>query len=709
MGALRDRRVNFRVAQVNFSRGEIAPHLYGRFDVDAWQSGLKTATNVFVLKYGGVAKRPGMQFVAEVIDATAENRLMPFQFSLTQAYALEWGDLYMSPCAAGGRVLSGGLPYSCVTPYAAADLAELDYEQTTDTVFLAHLDYAPAKLLRASHTSWSVATVTFGPAIAAPTGLSVSASTPNTDAPNSGASYFPLNQSYVVTAVNDDTGEESRASSSQTVTNDLTLKRNYNSLTWSAVTGASRYNVYKADDSQFYGYIGTTESLTFKDTNIGPALDKAPPQAFNPFPGAGDYPSSVTLFSQRSFWGRTSNVPHGVWASRVGVSQLENMDRSRPLRADDSLSFAIMGAKVCAVNHFAPTTSLIALTSDAIFNVNGDGSGGAIAANSAPSVRRQSGRSASRLKPIIVDNVIFATPAAGSAVRTIGYDFSIDGLKSNDVTIFSPHFLEQHSIRSWCYAQEPRSLIWAARDDGKLLCFTWEQEQNVWGWTICETDGLVLEVCSIFEDGEDRVYLIVERVIDGVTKRFVERMASHWWTDVSDCCYLDASVQATVGSPQSTFTGLDHLNGRTDIAGMVDGIVVTGLTVSGGSVTLPDTVPPGTKAVFGIPYTVDVETLPYRASSKYDGLNVGRSHNIGMAVLTLKDSRQIKAGIDADHLFPVKSRMTEAYGSADQVMNGEWIVNMDNKVKDTASVHIQQTAPTPFTLLGVAFDPITNG
>ncbi|MFK5108688.1 hypothetical protein ACI394_29620, partial [Klebsiella pneumoniae] len=82
----------------------------------------------------------------------------------------------------------------------------------------------------------------------------------------------------------------------------------------------------------------------------------------------------------------------------------------------------------------------------------------------------------------------------------------------------------------------------AARDDGALLCFTWEQEQNVWGWTLCETDGRVLSVCSITEAGEDRVYLIVERVIAGQTRRFVERMASHAWSDSAECCFVDCAV-----------------------------------------------------------------------------------------------------------------------------------------------------------------------
>src|SRR5436190_1273058 len=83
----------------------------------------------------------------------------------------------------------------------------------------------------------------------------------NTDSANSGNAYFPQPASYVVTAVDDVSGQESRASASSSATNDLTLKRNFNSITWTGVTGATRYRVYKADNTQDYGYIGSTASI----------------------------------------------------------------------------------------------------------------------------------------------------------------------------------------------------------------------------------------------------------------------------------------------------------------------------------------------------------------------------------------------------------------------------------------------------------------
>lgn len=105
----------FRTAQANFCRGELGPQLYGRFDVDAWGTALRRARNVIVLKYGGLSKRPGTQLVAEVLDASQPVRLVPFQFSLDQTYALEMGQGYLSPCAMGGRLLEEELAITAIS------------------------------------------------------------------------------------------------------------------------------------------------------------------------------------------------------------------------------------------------------------------------------------------------------------------------------------------------------------------------------------------------------------------------------------------------------------------------------------------------------------------------------------------------------------------------------------------------------------------
>jgi len=110
----------YRAALSNFSKGEIAPELLGRFDVSAYSSALRRARNVLVLKYGGVTKRPGTRLVAEVYDASEPVRLVPFQFSIDQAYALELGQGYMRPAAMGGMVTNEELEITAITNAANA-------------------------------------------------------------------------------------------------------------------------------------------------------------------------------------------------------------------------------------------------------------------------------------------------------------------------------------------------------------------------------------------------------------------------------------------------------------------------------------------------------------------------------------------------------------------------------------------------------------
>jgi hypothetical protein len=594
--------------------------------------------------------------------------------------------------------------YQAGSPYNGAELSDIDYEQTADTLYLAHLNHPPTKLVRSGNTSWAFRQVAFGPVLAAPATCTIAATVADTDAANNGLNYFPQIARYCVTAVNDNTGEESRASPGASATNDLTLKKNTNALAWSAVSGATRYNVYKAGNTQFFGYIGTTTATSFVDDNIGPAYDQAPPLANNPFATAGNYPSTVTLFQQRAIWARSQNVPHGIWASKSAL--IENMDYSTPLRGDDSMSFAIMAGRVNSVNQLTSTTSLLALTSDSVFDILGSGNGGPLDGATPPLIQRQVGRGSSRLPPLVVDNVVFYVPSIGTSVRSLSYDFAINGLRANDITIFSPHFFAGHTIVSWCYSQEPRSLIWAVRDDGVLLCFAWEQEQNIWGWTLCDTAGKVQSVCSITEDGEDRVYLIVERTVAGQTRWFVERMASHRWDDLTDCCFLDCAVSASFATPQTSFTGLWHLEGQTDVAGLVDGVPVTGLTVANGTITLPPSIGAGSVVSFGLPYAVDVETLPLRINVPGSGSNLGKVQNPARAVLTLSETGPINAGIGSADLFPVVAPEGDP-GTA--LFDGTCLVSMDNTVRTECTVWINQTLPLPFTLLGVAVDPVIGG
>jgi hypothetical protein len=587
------------------------------------------------------------------------------------------------------------------TPYNGAELDELDYEQSSDVMYLAHIDHAPSKLLRYAHDNWQFVQVAFGPAINAPTGLTATATSPNVDADNDGAAYFPQPATYAVTAINEATGKESRASDGAAVTNDLTLKRNFNSMSWTAVTGATEYQVYRADNQLNYGYIGTTKETSFTDDNIGPDLTRGPPTGSNPFDVAGNWPSTVAFNEQRLLWARTKNSPNAIFGSKAGQANYENMDTASPLRDSDAFSFAIVAGRVNAVNQMVSVSKLLALSSDSIFNISGGGDAGITPTQIVS--RRQIGRGSSRLNPLVVDNVVFYKPSTGSSVRALNYSFESDGFKSDDVSIFSPHFFEGFSIKSWAYAQEPNSLIWAVRDDGKLLCFTWEQEQQVWGWTLCETDGEVDSICSISENGEDRVYMTVWRTIQGVRRLYIERMAASRWETLEESCYLDCAITYAFDEPSTVLTNLWHLEGRSVLA-LVDGSVIEGLTVTGGKVTLPD---PATLVTIGLAYTALIETLPLSFGA--DGTNIGKRQHLGEVVIRVVNTRGLLVGPDDKNLFEIKPRSMEPYGEPNDLHTGDIRHDAAPVAAFQSSLVIEMPYPLPATISAVLLDPVVSG
>src|SRR5690606_21374924 len=82
---------------------------------------------------------------------------------------------------------------------------------------------------------------------------------------------FGKTYSYVVAAVDDETGEESLPSAPARVQNDMSFLGNKNRLAWDAVPGASAYIIYR-EDNGLYGYIGRSETTSFVDENITPDL-----------------------------------------------------------------------------------------------------------------------------------------------------------------------------------------------------------------------------------------------------------------------------------------------------------------------------------------------------------------------------------------------------------------------------------------------------
>lgn len=107
------------VIQPSFSKGELAPSLYGRVDLSAYKSGVALMRNMFVDYRGGASNRPGTLYVGQCKsnDANFPPRLLPFQFSTLadQSYVLEFGDEYFRPILDGAYILEAAKSVLSIT------------------------------------------------------------------------------------------------------------------------------------------------------------------------------------------------------------------------------------------------------------------------------------------------------------------------------------------------------------------------------------------------------------------------------------------------------------------------------------------------------------------------------------------------------------------------------------------------------------------
>ena len=138
--------------QTSFNSGVLDPRLASRTDLKHFYQGAEEATNVITMPQGGVKRRPGFKYVATI---NAEARLASFAFNVEQTYLMVFTNLSVAIYKDGAHQAD------VTTPYTTAQLFELQWTQSADTMILVHEDHAPRKLVRGgSHSSWTLSTIT---------------------------------------------------------------------------------------------------------------------------------------------------------------------------------------------------------------------------------------------------------------------------------------------------------------------------------------------------------------------------------------------------------------------------------------------------------------------------------------------------------------------------------------------------------------------
>lgn len=676
----------------SFAGGEVTREFFGRIDDVKYQTGLATCRNFIVLPHGPVANRPGTRFVREVKTSAKFTRLIGFTYSDEQTMAIEFGDGYFRFHTQGQTLMSGLSPYEIAHPYTEAQLNEVQVTQSADVLTLVHHEHPVRELRRMGALSWVLSDVTFAPKILAPTGVAAAATpgaTPGT----------PTTQEYAVTAVYTDGVDESRASASATCSNNLYDDGAYNTITWTASAGAAQYNVFKRT-AGLLGYIGQTDQLTFTDDNIAADLGKTPPIGANPFSGAGDYPSVVGYFDQRRVFCATDNDPQRTWMTKEGTES--NLDSALPTQDTDALDFRIAARDANRIRHAIPMADLILLTSTAawrITSINTD----ALTPTSI-SARSQASAGSNKVSPVTVNNAMIYVAARGGHLRELGYSQTANGYATGDISLRAPHLFDGFDVTGMAFASAPYPIVWSISSSGKLIGLTYVPEQQIGAFHQHDTLGGAFESCvSVAEGSEDALYVIVRRVINGNTVRYVERFASRFFTDQEDAFFVDCGASFTSGSPVSSLSGLTWLEGQT-VSILADGAVRPQQVVTGGAISLDD---PATVIHVGIPITADIETLPLYF--EIAGYGSGRPKNVAAVYLRVYRSSGIFAGPTFDELTEAKQRTDEPYGTAPRLKDDEVEIVIEGAWDDDGGIAVRQSDPLPLTVLSFTLDVAVGG
>lgn len=678
-----------RVAPIiaNFNAGEWSPRLYGRVDLQRYPNAAREVRNLLPLVEGALTKRPGTRYVANTkSDQVA--RLLAFEFSTEQSYILEFTNLAIRIYRAKARVESPpGTPVEITTPWPAATLFELGFVQSADTLYVVHPDYAPRKITRSSDTSWSIATVSWTDGPYLDTNITTTTLTP---AATTGTGVTLT--ASAVTGINGGAGF-----SAADVGRMVRIKHSGTTWGWATIATVVSTTQVTINISQAFG--ATTASNEWRLGAWG---------------STRGWPRAITFHEERLWLASSRGQLQTLWASVTG--DFENFaptsygpTPTAQVLADSGITYTLADDRVNAVLWLSSGDVLTAGTRGGEFVLRASNLNEAITPDNV-TARRSGTRGSAAVQPVRVDDAVLYVQRNKRSVLQVAYDVQRDAYASTDVTRLARH-LVRGQVRQLAWQAEPFGVVWACMEDGSLMGMTYLREQDVIGWHRHPLGGAsvkVLSVAAIVTATESELWLVVERVVNGATVRFVEVLETEFYaasnSDLADAWFVDAAL-AYSGSATSTLSGLGHLVGQT-VSILANGAVHPPRVVAaGGSVTLDYAV---TKAVVGLPFTARLETMNLEAGAA-DGTAQGKRQRVHRVVLRLFQSIGVEIGWPGGALDDVPWRTpADPMGSPPALFSGDKRISPPFDWDDQARLVVQSQLPTPLTIVALMPRLVTN-
>lgn len=240
--------------------------------------------------------------------------------------------------------------------------------------------------------------------------------------------------------------------------------------------------------------------------------------------------------------------------------------------------------------------------------------------------------------------------------------------------------------------------LFLINNDGTMANFQSLAEQDVSAWTLSETQGKFLRCQEVGDD----IFFIVERTANNLPVRYIERLNFDF--------FMDSQKTQTFGSPTSSITGLEHLNGKiVKVRG--DGFVQPDKMVINGEITIDEA---ATVVEVGLGFNPLIEVLPVIIQSQQGPTNyipkrINRiwaqfHETLGVYVNgeQLIPNLQLNDVFDENTLQPSAEPQTGSF----QLYNQGWYISPGGRAseREPKTITITQEDPLPMNILSVGYE-----
>ena len=703
------------IVQTNFTAGEVSPRMIGRTDIARYQNGAELMENCWPLLHGGGKRRDGTLFCAATKYAAKRSRLIPYVFNRSQAYMVEFGDLYIRVYYADGTYTGVEL----VSPYTEAMLSSIDYVQGADTMFVFNALVPIYRLRRISNTEWTLVAAPFVTrpfdevGIKFATGLTLSLATVGTGrTATSAVAAFQASDVGREIWSGPGVAKITACTSTTVVTVEVVTAFSGVALTaWqlrgspqTTCTASAKDPVgtvitltlgaagWRADDVGKFVKInrGLVEITVYSSATVVSGIIRAALDATVASPAnawsleaavwnADDgYPCTGTLHEQRLVAAGSPGYPQTIWESRTG----EYLNFELGTKDDDAMSFTVSSDQINPITHMAQIKALIALTYGGEFSLSGGVEKPITPTNI--QVKNQSVYGCNNVKPVRIGNELYFMQRSNRKLRAMAYKYDSDAYGAPDMSVLSEHITES-GITDMAYQAEPESILYLVRADGVMATLTVDRDQDVIGWARQTTEGLYESVASLPSEDGEQVWAVVKRTIGGATVRYIERFVAG--------VHVDCGIAGVSGPGATIWAGLGHLEGKTvDI--VADGVPMQPLVVTGGQVTIPRK---AFNVQIGLHFKTTIKTLTPEVQGNTGSMQ-GNSMRIGEITLRFHETIGCKVN---GQTIAFRDLGEQVLDQPPKLFTGDHRIENLGWERGKASLLIEQDQPLPFHLLCV--------